>query len=568
MIRQPPVLDVLWEPPPGTPPSVPVRASGPALLAAAVASAVCYTVPLHLLGAPWLAMVEHPLWFLHLPLVDWQATAPAVAAVFVGFGVFRLCWRAASSERHLGGPRLLTGKAALKEARRLDQQEKPGDLRIHPLLRLWDWPRHVLVSGSVGSGKTQILMPLADQLYRHRIPALVLDTKGDYTSIFPQALILSPWDERSAYWDIGTDLRTKEQASAFADALIPLSDGNGRHFDMACRQILTGVIVGLQQQAAGLWGWRMLAKILGGGQARLVEVLERFAPASADLIRDPKNQTTSTTLSALSAHCRVIDDLAIAWGDGDVSGRHGKPMEKFSLSGWRHSQHRTVCLHAGLDQSLSRAWLAAFYATASGMLLRLPDSHSRRVFLLLDELTAIGRIDLAGLFERGRSKGVCVVAGFQDLAQVRAVYGKDFADALSSMVGTQIVCQIGPGETRERVAEWCGSERIAIPTITHSGVDEHGVKHQAVGVHEENRKLVLPAELTTELGVRNAGQRFWIRSLLLAGGDTMLLEWPGRKWAAQRSSHMPAAWCRVPGRIPEIMPQVGTNSGKSADGLR
>lgn len=539
MLRQPPTVDVIWDATPGTPPSVPVRAFAPALLLSLIVIIAVYAVTLRLWGLPWLDMVEHPIWFIHLPLANWRATVSAGASLLLGVMIFWLCWRPHSQERHLGGSKAFTGRQAVKEARRLDKLAGQGDFRIHPSLRLHDWPRHLLISGSVGSGKTQILLPLVDQLYRHRIPSLVLDTKGDYTSYFPHALILSPWDARSAYWDIAADLRTKEQASAFADALIPLSDGNGRHFDLACRQILTGVVIGFQQQARDLWGWKMLAKVLSGGQAGLLQVLTNFAPAAADLIRDPKNQTTATTLSALSAHCRVIDDLATAWGDGDPK------MKKFSLQQWRHSKHPMVCLHAGLDQSLSRAWLAALYATAGGMLLRLSDSPSRRVFLMLDELTAVGKIDLAGLFERGRSKGVCGVAGFQDLAQVRAVYGKDFADALSSMVGTQIICQIGPGDTREKVAVWCGSERVAIPTITHSGQD--GKINRSHSVHEENRKLVLPAELTTELGVRKySGGRFGIRSLLLAGGNALLLEWPGRKWKAKRAPFVAAEWCRVP----------------------
>lgn len=531
MLRRPPLRDVWWSVPPGVPPSVPVREFAPALLAGLVAGLLVYVVAMHVLGVVWHDMLWHPVWFFTtVPLVSWKTEATAVAAVISAVAVFALLWRAKPAERHLGGPQVLSGRSARREAQRLDQQAPTNAVWIHPLLRLPEWTRHVLISGSVGSGKSQILMPIAEQICRRHIPALVLDTKGDYTSHFPQALILSPWDCRSAYWDVARDIRTKEQASAFADALIPVSDGTGRHFDLACRQILTGVLVGLQSDAGTSWGWRMLATVLNGGAAKLLAILEQHYPSACDLIRDPRNPTTGSTLASLASHCRVIHDLATAWGDGDVPGRNGK-MERFSLATWRKGKNPMVCLHTGLDQSLSRGWLAAFYATAAGMLLRLPDSQTRRVFILLDELTAIGKIDLAGLFERGRSKGVCVVAGFQDLAQVRALYGKDFADALSGMVGTQIICQIGPGETRERVAEWCGSERIAIPTITHShhGESQHGVSS---GVHEENRKLVMSAELFTELGKRkHLGGRFSIRSLLLAGGDVLVLDWPGRKWS-------------------------------------
>jgi hypothetical protein len=436
------------------------------------------------------------------------------------------------------------GRTAVKKARQLAREAKPDDPLIHPRFRLPEWTRHLLISGSSGSGKTQILMPLAAQLYERKIPALVLDTKGDFTSNLPQALILSPWDARSAYWNISFDLKTQEQASAFSDALIPESNGTGRHFDLACRQILTGVLVAMQRGMGDDWGWWSLSEVLKRGASKLCPLLEAYYPAACDLIRDPRSPTTASTMASLAAHCRIIHDLAIAWGDGNVPGRAG-PMEKFSLTGWRKGRHPMVCLHTGLDESLTRAYLGAFFATASGMLLKLPDSQTRRVFLLLDELPAVGKLDLKKLFAEGRSKGISVVAGFQDLAQVREVYGKDFADALSSMVGTQIICQIGPGETREKVAEWCSSERIAMPTITHS---HHCGPKPGVssGVHEENRKLVLPGELTSELGKRRQGRRFCIRSLLLMGGEVLLIDWPGTGWKAKRRPHVAAEWCRVP----------------------
>lgn len=542
MLRRPPIRDVWWSVPPGVPPSVPVREFAPAFLLGLLVGLVVYGVGMHVLGVRGHDMVWHPVWFFTVvPLVNGKTEATVVAAGISAVAVFLLCWRAKPAERHLGGPQVLSGRSARREAQRLDQQAPTNDVWIHPWLRLPEWTRHVLVSGSSGSGKSQILLPIADQLAKRNIPTLMLDVKGEYTRTFPHALILSPWDCRSAYWDVARDIRTREQASAFADALIPVSDGTGRHFDLACRQILTGVLVGLQNDAGTSWGWRMLATVLNGGAAKLLAILEQHYPSACDLIRDPRNPTTGSTLASLASHCRVIHDLATAWGDGDVPGRSGK-MEKFSLATWR--KHPMVCLHTGLDQSLSRGWLAAFYATAAGMLLRLPDSQTRRVFILLDELTAIGKIDLAGLFERGRSKGVCVVAGFQDLAQVRALYGKDFADALSGMVGAQIICQVGPGETQKQVAEWCGSERIAIPTVTHS---HHGESQPGVssGVHEENRKLVMPAELYTELGKRRHFPSFKIRSMLLTGGDVLLLDWPGRKWKARRRPYVPAEWCRL-----------------------
>ncbi|WP_024511865.1 type IV secretion system DNA-binding domain-containing protein [Bradyrhizobium sp. ARR65] len=46
----------------------------------------------------------------------------------------------------------------------------------------------------------------------------------------------------------------------------------------------------------------------------------------------------------------------------------------------------------------------------------------------------------------GRSKGVAVVIGAQDTAQIRAVYGQDQAKSWFGMTGTKIITRINASE--------------------------------------------------------------------------------------------------------------------------
>lgn len=561
MLATPRPITVLWEPPHDTPPSVPVRRLGPALLLGVLVCAAVYAL-LGLVmwqalgGVSWLSgwpvwkvLVAYPLSLTHTALVVHERLLPAlVLGVGAGLGIGVLVSHPYSATQHIAGPQVLTGALAVKVAQadsRQRQSAAPKDptFALHPSL-VWprqDWTRHVTITGSVGSGKTQILLPLIAQHVARRTKALVLDTKGDYTSCFRGA-ILSPWDARTRYWDISADVRTIADAQAFAAALVPERVHGDAHFDNAARAIVTGVVTAVQniaRETGNAWGWRTLSEMLSGGIDLLDKLLSEHYPAAVPLLGKGSDKTQASTLATLAAHTQVISNLARAWGNGDVPGRDGA-MKRLSLRQWAQDDYRgtpIVFLHAGPDRVLSRVWLSLATSIAGAALLALPDSRKRCAFLVLDELTAVGRLDIVGIIERGRSKGVCVVSGFQDVAQLREVYGPNIATALSAMVGTHVICQIAPGETREMVAGWCGKRRVAVPTATKS------VSGTSSGIHEEMRALVNPADLTSELGPQKTKSGFAVRALVIPGGaDLLVLDFPGRKWPKIRRPHVPAKW--------------------------
>ena len=561
MLASPRPITVFWEAPHDTPPSVPVRRLGPALVLGVIVCAGVYALLGAALwrvlgGVPWLAgwpvwkiLVAYPLSFTHTALVVHERLFPALLlGVGAGLGVGVLVARPYSATQHIAGPQVLTGTLAVKVAQALSRQRQaaaPNDraFALHPSLVLprQDWTRHAMLMGSVGSGKTQILLPLVAQQVATRTKALVLDTKGDYTSHFHGA-ILSPWDARTRYWDISADVRTVADAQAFAAALVPERVHGDAHFDNAARAIVTGVLVavqGIARETGTAWGWRTLAEMLSGGIDLLDKLLSAHYPAAVPLLGKGSDKTQASTLATLAAHTQVVSNLARAWGNGDVPGRDGA-MKRISLREWAQNDYRgrpVVFLHAGQDKVLSRVWLSLAASIAGAALLALPDSRKRCAFLVLDELTAVGRLDIVGLIERGRSKGVCVISGFQDVAQLREVYGPNIAAALSAMVGMQVICQIQPGETREMVAGWCGKRRVAVPTATKSGTGTSS------GIHEEMRALVNPADLTSELGPRKTKDGFAVRALVIPGGsDLLVLDFPGKAWPNIRRPHVAAAW--------------------------
>jgi len=599
------VVEAFGTVPPNTAPSTLVRYWDQGLLAGAFTFALSYPA---LLGAAWMVPASHALVRYGLALKGGLATAvhyasagalfkPEAAAFLLDAGAGE-AWRIAAAlgvslgltgwvmaraltprcnEWHVAGPQVLTGKEAVLEARRRsmtpeEQAEDPGCLALHPDLVLpkKHWARHMLVYGSVGSGKTQILLPLLKQIIDRDDKLFLFDVKGDFTAKFRRPIIVSPFDRRSYVWDVGRDVRTPTQAAAFAASLIPDEQGNGKFWSQAAQQVLTGAIRALQNTRGENWGWVELARMTSQTAEDMLPMLEEHYLKASALISNPESQSTASVLATVAGYTRVIDDLATAWGEKE--GRRAAWLEKhaqgtlttkeasklprfFSITDWTKDSYegrKQVIVQAGSDPGLTKAYIAAMVNAAVPEIISpaLPDNEKGRfIGFVFDELTSIGKIALGPLIDKGRSKGVVVIAGLQDLGQMRLVYGPEETQAMSSMVGTHLVCQIQMGETRDKLSQQLGKRKVAWRT--------HDDKST---LHEENKALMLPHALTDTLGFRKAKGNpkskknlrefgpagFGIRALVQMGGDVLCLTWPGTVLPDKRPGQVPAKWTTRP----------------------
>jgi type IV secretory pathway TraG/TraD family ATPase VirD4 len=106
----------------------------------------------------------------------------------------------------------------------------------------------------------------------------------------------------------------------------------------------------------------------------------------------------------------------------------------FSLRRWVGQE--TGCLFL-IWRADMQAALASLLATWGGItmnaVLTLPPDPQRRVWLVLDELAALGKVDgLEAGLTLGRKHGLAVVAGLQSTAQLDRLYGRESAVVLRS----------------------------------------------------------------------------------------------------------------------------------------
>lgn len=562
-MSRPRIHDSFGPPPATLPPSVPVRRWDEALWLGGFIGTGTYALTAWMLARPLPMFGSSPASLGSLLLAPLHGRAlldaplPLSARVGVMLGTTALLggWTFVAALKpqvrlkHLGGPRLLEGKEAEREAEYQARKErgegKVGFLRLHRALDLPKsrWTRHLLVYGSVGSGKTVILTPIVEQAMAQNMKCFIYDVKGDFTARFPRAALVSPWHAESRVWDIAADVRTPSQAATFAQAFIPEGEGSNRYFSLAAQQLLIGALRALQSEHGRSWGWRDLASRLAADRSAFAALLAEHYPKAAPLLGADDSTATASVLATLVAHTKAIDDLAMAWGNNE------EKRKSVSLRHWVRDDfkgRRQIIVQADPDAALTTAYIGAMVRLLESFIIAptLPDDEQGRTLLfLLDEMPSL-RVDVSALVDKGRSKGVVMIMGLQSLAQMRDAVGPNRAQALSSMVGTHIVCRMQMGEDRDQVAGLFGRERMALTAVSQGSGG--GGPSGSVAVHEETRAVVDPSVLSSELGVVKKKQKDWphgygIRALVSLGGDALMLDFPGIE-RAPVVPFKPAAW--------------------------
>ena len=463
---------------------------------------------------------------------------------FLVLFVFALSLRLASeSVRVLRGARLQVGSRGLKAFAKACASE----CQIHgegvalvpsiPLGRERE-ARHFLILGSVGGGKTQTMLHLISEAIARKDGLLVLDTKGDMMGGLPalgEPLLVAPHDRRSLVWDVAADCSIKQDARELAARFIPpSSDPMWSH---AAQEIFVACIVHLQASRGRNWSWADLEAVVTSDVEELTAFARDHNPNALRLLNQPDSKTTLSILTTFQTHMRIVSVLAEAWSNPSA--------DRFSIRAWLHTPtpYRPLILqHDPGYPELSRIWIGSMLgllASAVGS-PTLTESRERRVWLFLDEFPQLPPIKQFPTFlELGRSKGVAVVIGAQDTAQIRAVYGQDQAKSWFGMTGTKIITRINASEAAEDISRLIGEQEVErrMQSSTRAG----GKISVTESIHRETRRVITASELASRLGPTKDG----VRVLFIGLGETVYeLELPYISLPKLRKPIAPADWTR------------------------
>ena len=143
-------------------------------------------------------------------------------------------------------------------------------------------------------------------------------------------------------------------------------------------------------------------------------------------------------------------------------------------------------------------------STIANKLGGLPDSKTRKIWFFLDEFPQIGRLDdIKRLVEFGRSKGVRVVIGTQDIAQIESLYSREDATALQAMLATKIICGVSGGVTADAISKSLGVQTVERPNVSIN-YNAQG-RSTSTSFQKETMPLVPVSVLTSGLGKDKSG---------------------------------------------------------------
>ena len=399
------------------------------------------------------------------------------------------------------------------------------------------WTRHMLVLGSVGSGKSTAIKPLIAKVVVAGERALIFDPKGEFTKGFGEPAILAPWDSRSVAWDIARDMRNIGDMRRFAAAMV--REAQDPMWSNAARQLLVGFMVYLKSTRGDDWGWAELSDLSASPQATILPMMSAYHPEAARSV-ERASVTTQGILINLASFMASIHDLGDAWG--------GTPRSRrVSFVDWTHGRgrHRQIILQGhGAYPDLAKSCLEGIIGTVSAIVnsVEMDDDPDRKIWIIADESAQMGKVPIRPLFDVGRSRGVRCVLACQDLGQLEEIHGAATVKAMVSMAGTILVGQLMPGETSEQMCKSLGSREVERANVSSTGGGAGVGRSTTLSFSRDELALYKPSELASRLGPTEDGKG--VRMALVTGGHSYEIFWPHFSMRDARPAHVPAAWTR------------------------
>lgn len=374
--------------------------------------------------------------------------------------------------------------------------------------------QHFMVVGTTGSGKTLTLrmmmgsvLPEITRLPDHR--AVIFDVKQDMISILygmgftgQQVCILNPFDSRCYEWNIAADVTGSDIALQVATILIPEENSQNRYFSDAARDLLAGIMNVFIEKARDVRkqnpsikpAWRLADVVYASRNPdRLRHVLSQ-TEEGRDLIElhlEGSSNSTRSIISTLRTRLLPFEVVAALWSHA------GRANRRISLKNFLKGNGILVMGNNQEAIAPIRAINRVIFRRLTELLLNQEESTTRRTWFFLDEVRKLGRLNgLDDLMTNGRSKGACVVLGFQDIDGLRSVYGPDVAGELTSMCGSFGILKVSGASTPRWASDICGEQEIlqTVRSSSHSSNAQGGSFSSSENEQIRERRVLLPSQ--------------------------------------------------------------------------
>lgn len=372
----------------------------------------------------------------------------------------------------------------VSELRRMLQKEKlasPIEISGLPLVKNTE-NQHILLTGTTGAGKTNMLNELLPQIRSQNQRAIIFDVTGCFVDRFfnPQTdLLLNPLEKNSVSWTPWNDCVTDEEFNSLSEAFIEGEGFSDKYWEEAAQKVFSAAL----KKESERKDMKILMNILAKLPIRQFSnyFKDTFAAAYVD------NAAEKTSASVRSTLLNKIERLNHLKGAGD-----------FSIKDWVNNGSGWLFITSKPKQlatlkPLISAWIDI---AIQGLLDRDHKVKNENMWIILDELPVLKKIpSLKTGLAQGRKYGACITAGIQNISQLEEIYGRAGATSLLDMFNTRFYFAASDNQIAEYVSRSLGSveaEETKESLSYGSNTMRDGVN---INVNKTNRALVMPNEI-------------------------------------------------------------------------
>ena len=350
--------------------------------------------------------------------------------------------------------------------------------------------KHVLFLGSIGSGKTNAMMQVARELRDSAGPTdvfVVFDTKGDYLSEIYRAedVVLSNQRDplpAGRIWNIFCDLLSGDldergdeifeiASTIFAQQL--QSAGENIFFSAGARDVFAAVVDAMAREGVEHSN-DSLRRRLESSPEELIELISRhedlagarhYLTGAGNAPRAVMSFLQQSVRAAFAGAFRMPGDFSVRRFVRSKGGR-ALFVEYDISSGELLLPIYRVLIDLALKEAMSRQ--------------RAPGN----VFIILDEFPLLPQLShLSNAINFGRSLGLKVLAGTQNVRQVYHAYDEHVGNSILSGFGTVMAFRLMDQSSRELVSERFGLNRKQITSqlaVRAQGLQQEVVMGQVI----------------------------------------------------------------------------------------
>jgi type IV secretory pathway TraG/TraD family ATPase VirD4 len=321
---------------------------------------------------------------------------------------------------------------------------------------------HFLITGSPGAGKSTLIRQMLMQIQDRGQPAVVLDVEGEFVQQFYNEsrgdYILNSVDMRCPWWSPYAEFRDETlpmDLEAMAASLVrtPPRDAAQEFFFKTGRKLLKCLFAVLDDYEP-----HAIFEFLS---QPLEDIQEQLKDTVAYRLVDPGLKETGHN---------IIGTALTAVGPFEHLPHSNESNRKFSCREWAQKPNGWIFLTStastqATTQPMQAIWLDLLVSRL--MDADISNDPKNQVWVLADELASLDyQPNILTLATRARKRNRVLVMGFQNIAQVRSIYGTDAAITLTSAPTTKIILRCDEPQTANWASSVIGSREVERLTLT------------------------------------------------------------------------------------------------------